>query len=144
MREEVLLGKEIAMEQFHQVQDSGERLEFASGAVRDTTMGKGRYDLLSPAALRRLAIHMQNGAEKYAARNWEKGMPLGRFFDSAVRHLYTWLDHVTKGTDQDEDHLAAAFWNIHCLIHTEEAIESGSLPERLDNLSPDRKAGIDG
>ena len=120
--------------QFSEIQDSGERLEFETGAVRDTTAGKGRYDLLSPIALRRLAVHMQNGATKYAARNWERGMPLGRFFDSAVRHLYTWLEHTLEGTEQAEDHLAAAFWNIHCLIHTEERIAAGKLPEDLAGI----------
>jgi hypothetical protein len=95
--------------------DSGNRTEFASGAVRDLQDGKGRYDLISPIALRRLAVHMENGAKKYGERNWEKGIPLSSFFDSAIRHLYKWL-----GGDREEDHLAAAMWNIHCLIHSEE------------------------
>ena len=63
--------------------DSGERIEFETGAVRDTTTGKGRYDLLSPIAIKRLAQHFENGGLKYKDRNWEKGIPLKRFLDSA-------------------------------------------------------------
>ncbi len=118
---------------FDKVQDSGERTEFTSGAVRDRQDGKGRFDLFSPISLMRLAQHFENGAQKYKDRNWEKGMPLSRFFDSAVRHLYAFI-----GGSRDEDHLAAADWNIHCLIHTEAMIEAGKLPKELNDL-PNRK-----
>ncbi len=127
---------------FLAVADSGERQEYGTGATRDVTTGKGRYDLLSPIALRRLAVHMENGATKYKARNWELGVPLGRFFDSAMRHLFTWLEQKLGGGVLDEeeqereDHLAAAFWNIHGLLHTEEKVAAGLLPAELDDLAP--------
>jgi len=94
--------------------DSGNREYVATGGMREPATGKGRYDLLSPAVLKRVAQHYENGAEKYAARNWEKGLPDSRCFDSAVRHLYTWLEG-----DKSEDHLAAAIWNISALIFNE-------------------------
>ena len=106
--------------------DSGERIEFKTGAVRDTTIGKGRYDLLSPIAIKRLAQHYENGSIKYDDRNWEKGMPLKRFLDSAIRHLFQLLD----GDDQ-EDHAAAAMWNIAGFIHIQEKIRRGELPSKL-------------
>lgn len=114
--------------QFEAVKDSGVRSDFGTGSVRDTRDGKGRYDLLSPKALRRLARHMENGCRKYGERNWEKGQPIMRYFDSAIRHLYSHIDG-----DRSEDHLAAVMWNIHCAIHTEECIEEGSLSEDLDD-----------
>ena len=55
------------------VMDSGERQEFSTGSVRDTRKGKGRFDLLPPKAIRRLAVHFESGAIKYGDRNWEKG-----------------------------------------------------------------------
>jgi hypothetical protein len=67
--------------------DSGKREEYSSGAVRDVATGKGRFDLLPPHALMRLAQLYEVGATKYAARNWEKGIPLDRFIDSAFRHM---------------------------------------------------------
>ena len=97
------------------LKDSGKREEFDSGMVRDTRSGKGRYDLITPFALRRLALVYEKGAVKYAARNWEKGTAFSRFLDSAQRHLESF-----KMGLKDEDHLAQAAWNIFCIIHFEE------------------------
>jgi hypothetical protein len=119
------------MPEYSSVKDSGARQSFSTGAVRDIQVGKGRYDLLSPLALRRIAVHTENGAVKYGDRNWEKGMPLTRFLDSAIRHTYAHL-----GGDRSEDHLAAAAWNLMACIHTEECIERGTLPKELDNRPP--------
>lgn len=63
---------------FNEVKDSGKRQEFQTGSIRDTREGKGRYDLLPPHAIFRLAKHFENGAKKYGDRNWEKGQPLSR------------------------------------------------------------------
>ncbi len=100
-----------------------------TGALRSITDGKGRFDLLSFFAIRRLALHMENGLKKYAVRNWEKGIPLSRFIDAAMRHLMM----AMSGMD-DEDHMAAAFWNIHGFIHTQEMIDMGKLPKELDDM----------
>ncbi len=109
--------------------DSGKRQSFETGAVRDIQQGKGRFDLITPIALRRLAGVYERGAVKYADRNWEKGIPLGRFMDSALRHLNQYIEG-----NRDEDHLAQAMWNIASAIHTEEMIKRKLLPEELNNL----------
>jgi hypothetical protein len=109
--------------------DSGKREEYGSGARRDVRSGKGRYDLLSPMAIRRIAGVYERGAEKYGDRNYEKGMPLSRFLDSALRHLLQYIEGK-----QDEDHAAQAAWNILSLIHTEEMINRGILPKELNDL----------
>lgn len=44
--------------------DSGCRQVFATGSQRDSRVGKGRYDLISPIALRRLAQLCERGAAK--------------------------------------------------------------------------------
>lgn len=111
------------------LKDSGERQSFETGAVRDTQSGKGRFDLLSPIVDKRLAIIMEKGALKYNPRNWEKGIPLSRFLDSAKRHLAQFIEgHV------DEDHLGQAIWNLNGLMHTQELIKRGLLPSSLDDL----------
>lgn len=97
------------------VKDSGQRAAFTTGAVRDTEAGKPRYDLISPFALRRLAEHMRKGAEKYEARNWEKGIPTERLYSSALRHLMQWAQG-----DRSEDHLSAVLFNIAGIVHFEE------------------------
>ena len=40
------------MSEERKILDSGERRQFASGAVRDIQEGKGRYDLLPPCERR--------------------------------------------------------------------------------------------
>ncbi|MBM4043017.1 MAG: hypothetical protein FJ290_31395 [Planctomycetes bacterium] len=99
----------------YKLADSGQREEFDGGAVRDVRSGKGRYDLLSPHALGRLAAVYEKGAAKYAARNWEKGIPVSRCLDSALRHIFQYLAGA-----KDEDHLAQADWNLQAVMHFEE------------------------
>lgn len=118
--------------EWDKVKDSGERQEFTTGSRRDTAKGKGRYDLLPFIALRRLAKHYENGAEKYGDHNWRLGQPLSRTFHSAVSHLLCWAMGWT-----DEDHLSAAIWNICTILETEEMIRRGKLPAELDDRYPD-------
>lgn len=109
--------------------DSGERRRFNTGAQRDVVTDKGRYDLISPIMIERLAKLLQRGAEKYDDRNWEKGMPLSVYMDSGMRHLYKFLEG-----HRDEDHLIAAIWNLQALLHIEEMVGRGILPEDLLDL----------
>lgn len=117
------------MTDFKDVKDSGQRQSFSTGSVRDIQVGKGRFDLFSPIANHRLARHYENGAVKYGDRNWELGQPLSRFIDSTLRHINKYLEG-----HRDEDHLSAAAWNVLAIIHIEEMIKRGLLPESLDDL----------
>jgi dATP/dGTP diphosphohydrolase, N-terminal len=119
------------MTEYDTVKDSGTRQSFDTGAVRDIQQGKGRFDLISPIFLRRLARHYENGARKYGDRNWERGIPVTRYLDSAMRHINEYREGL-----RDEDHLTAAAWNIACAIHTEEMVERGLLPKELMNNIP--------
>ncbi|MBE6070039.1 MAG: hypothetical protein E7211_20475 [Clostridium lundense] len=110
-----------------EIQDSRARRSFETGAVRDVEVGKGRMDLLPAVAILRLARHFENGAIKYQERNWEKGIPIHSYIDSAIRHLMKYLDGQT-----DEDHLCAAAWNCMCAMWTEEKIpELQDIPSRM-------------
>jgi hypothetical protein len=111
------------------IKDSGARQCFQTGAVRDTQEGKGRMDLLPMRTLIRLAQHFEEGAKKYAPDNWRKGIPLRRYSDSALRHLFKFV----RG-DRDEPHLIAALWNLACLYETQSLIEEGLLPPELNDL----------
>lgn len=59
--------------------------------------------------------HYEEGAEKYGADNWKKGMPIYIYIDSAVRHYLKWL----RG-DKDEPHDRAFVWNLMCCIWEED------------------------
>lgn len=115
--------------QFNNVKDSGERQEFDTGSKRDTQDGKGRPDLIPIESLRRLSKHYEHGAKKYGDRNWEKGQPLSRYYASAMRHMWDYMEG-----DYSEDHLAAAAWNIFSMIATQERIIAGKLPKELDDI----------
>ena len=97
------------------IKDSGERESFDTGAVRDISGTKPRPDLISPFFLERLGEHMRKGAEKYREWNWAKGIPSSRCYESAMRHLMYYAQGAV-----DEDHLAAAAFNIMAIIHNEE------------------------
>lgn len=89
------------------IKDSGSRTEFSTGAVRDMSEGKGRFDLLPWDAIWEVAKHCEEGAKKYGEHNVDKGIPLHSLLDSAMRHLVKYLLRW-----EDEDHLRAAAWNI--------------------------------
>jgi hypothetical protein len=109
--------------------DSGKRQQFQTGAVRDTADGKARPDLISPYAQMREGEWMRKGAEKYAERNWEKGIPISRCIASMERHLLAYKMGLT-----DEDHMAAVRTNASFILHNEEMIRRGILPESLDDM----------
>lgn len=60
-----------------------------------------------------VAKHFEEGAKKYGENNWQKGIPVRSYIDSAVRHYLKWL----RG-DDDERHDRAFCWNIMCAIWT--------------------------
>lgn len=62
-------------------------------------------------ALLELSIHFEEGAKKYGDNNWQKGIPISCYIDSAVRHYLKYC----RG-DNDERHDRAFMWNIVCCI----------------------------
>ena len=114
---------------FPKVESQPQNRLFETGAHRDSDKGKTRPDLLSPFASHRVAMVAKLGAEKYGVRNWEKGMPLGVFLASALRHM----NQFVKG-ETDEDHLAHCVWNLEALMHGQEMIKLGNWPQHYDDL----------
>lgn len=104
------------------IKDSGERTEFPSGAVRDMHAGKGDMASIPWEAILRLSKHYENGAKKYKRWNYRAGINLSSYIDSACRHLAKYQ----CGCD-DEDHLAAAAFNILGAMLVEEI-----QPELID------------
>ena len=110
--------------------------EYETGAVRDTG-GKGRMDLLPMCALIRLSKHYEAGTTAHGERNWEKGIPMHSFLDSALRHLAKYMDGQT-----DENHLCAAAWNILGAMWTEEKRpEMQDIPSRSHGTVPPLASG---
>ena len=57
------------------------------------------------------AKHFEEGAKKYGENNWQKGLPVNCYVDSALRHYYKW-----RRGDKDENHHLAFVWNLMALI----------------------------
>ena len=112
------------------IEDNGVRQEYNTGSVRSSREGKGRFDLLPAHALTRLAQHFENGCKVYGDRNWEKGQPLSRYLDSAMRHLVKYL-----GGGRSEDHIIACAWNCFAFVQTQKWIADGKLPQELDDMN---------
>ena len=105
-----------------------EMMEYEGGAMRSDTADKGRFDLIPTNILFRVAKVYQRGGNKHGDRNWEKGFPICRAIDSAIRHL---LQFQLKM--KDEDHAAQAIWNVFAAAHLEEMVEEGVLDPKWDD-----------
>lgn len=85
------------------------------GGLRYNT-GKTRYSLIPSEWTRALAEVLTRGAEKYAPRNWERGMDHSIMLDCLGRHI----DAFTRGERYDSEtgchHLAHAAWNVLALM----------------------------
>lgn len=77
----------------------------------DISLGSSERDLYF--AILDLAKHFEAGAMKYGENNWQKGIPVNSYIDSALRHYFKFLDGYT-----DERHDIAFLWNIMCCIWT--------------------------
>ena len=104
--------------------------QYETGSLRKSQVEKSRIDLISPLFLMRLGYHMGRGIKEYAERNWELGQPTARLYSSACRHLAQWAIGL-----KDEDHLAAAAFNIMAIIHEEEMIKFGKMDPKFDDMT---------
>ncbi len=108
---------------------TGDKEQFATGAMRDKADEKPRPELVSPFAIERLAYWLRDGAHKYGDRNWEVGMPTERTVASLLRHIMKYMQG-----DHEEDNLAAIMCNAMFLLDVDEKVKRGILPESLLSL----------
>jgi hypothetical protein len=88
-----------------------------------------RFDLIPYSAIKRIADIYERGGLLYGDRNWEKGIPLSRLLDSAIRHLFQCI-----AGKRDEDHAGQAAWNVIAFVEILWRIERGYLPHSLNDL----------
>lgn len=112
---------------------SGSKDTFPGGATRDAGAGRGRFDLITPFMLRRLAQVYERGAGNHGDNNWHNGIPFSRCLNSAIRHINDF-----KLGDRVEDHLAQAIWNLAAVIHFQDTgreAELDDLPKFAEHVS---------
>lgn len=112
-----------------ELKDSGERRQFVTGAVRDRGKGKGLPSLVPNWVIWLVSRVYEDGAFKYAPRNWEKGMHLSNYIDSAERHLAK-----LKAGLRDEPHATQVLWNVIGYIFTAWLIKTGARPQELNDM----------
>lgn len=116
------------------MQEKNNMRVFDTGATKNISKGKGRYDLIPCEALEALAKRFEFGVEQGHEENgYRKGIPDNVLFDSAMRHL-----NQARAGYEDEDHLAAVMWNVSVLIFNREQRPKStigvSFGTHLDNL----------
>jgi hypothetical protein len=74
--------------------------------------GKLPWELLPEDALEQVVRVLQFGAQKYAPRNWEKGIAYTRVYGAIRRHLVAWLKGEELDPETGISHLAHAACEI--------------------------------
>lgn len=95
------------IEQFQLTLDEKFLFQAMLGFIQDYYKGDKTQAMLE------VSVHYAEGAKKYGEWNWQKGIPLESFIDSAVRHLLKKFKGMT-----DESHDRAFLWNCLCAIWT--------------------------
>jgi hypothetical protein len=95
----------------------------ASGATQSHVAE--RYDLLCPAAIRRLARRYGLGAEKHSEFNYCLGGDDEKFqrarINHTIKHLMLYLERGNfDEAGNPDDNLGAAIWGVATAIHFEE------------------------
>lgn len=98
--------------------------------------GKPRYDLIPPEALDGLARLYAMGAQKYDARNWEKGMDWSRLFAALQRHSWKWFRGETFDAEDGQHHLLSVIWCAMAL-YTYQARYAGTDDRPLQAITSD-------
>jgi 5'(3')-deoxyribonucleotidase len=110
------------------------------GGLRFNT-GKTRYDLIPAFAQEQYARVLSKGAEKYADRNWEKGMPWSKVAASLERHLYAFK----RGEDYDPEtgllHMAHVMCNAAFLTEYYKIFPKGD--DRIPGWMRQKRIGMD-
>ena len=116
------------------IHDSGERVTYASGSMRDPSEGKIKWSRIffGPMA-RRWAQHLTTAEAKYP--DVAPGVPnftlintqeeLLRYKESALRHFMSWYFD-----EADEDHAAAVMFNVNGV----EIVKAKQRGEKIDGI----------
>lgn len=75
-----------------------------------------RYDLIPAGPLRQVAEHYGKGAEKYDARNWERGYEWSKSFGALMRHAWQFWAGENIDEETGSHHGAAIVFHALALI----------------------------
>lgn len=78
--------------------------------------GKNMLDLIPPEWIWGLGEVLTQGAEKYAVRNWERGMKWSKMVGCGMRHIFKFVCGERYDPESGCHHLLHAAWNILSLM----------------------------
>jgi len=108
--------------------DGSKPAGMASNGVK-LDAGKVRHELLPPDAINEVARVFTFGAQKYADRNWEKGMDWGRVYGATHRHLSAFWSGESHDAESAVLHTAAA--GFGALVLTAYQLRSAGKDDRF-------------
>lgn len=85
-------------------------LELLEGRKDDG--GKDPWHLAPWDAFRAIVMVLRFGANKYAPRNWERGMAWSRLFSATQRHLTAWWEGEKSDPETGMSHI----WHAGCCV----------------------------
>jgi hypothetical protein len=100
---------------------------------RRANTGKLPVDLVPASLILGVAAVLKAGAEKYAPRNWEKGMELSIPYACAMRHMLAWLGGQDLDPETNRPHWEHVATNAAFIIEYQQRIAAGTLPASLDD-----------
>jgi len=83
------------------------------------SVDKPQYDLIPPYPLSLVAYTYTVGTKKYAARNWEKGVPPTEYLSALMRHLEKYRLGERIDPSDGKHHLAAVVFYCFGLMQFE-------------------------
>ena len=109
------------------------------GAMREA-LGVPYFRQLPLEALAAAAASLEYGANKYAHRNWEKGLPWQQMIDSLKRHI----DDFERGHDYDDGEGGSGLHQV-CMIMASAMMLSSSVIRNIgkdDRMPPVAKEAL--
>lgn len=82
---------------------------------------KNPLELVPPSLVFAVGEVFKKGAEKYAPRNWERGMKWSTVYGCLLRHVFKWASPFHSDIDEETglNHLWHAACNVAMLIEYE-------------------------
>lgn len=120
LREEMLysdglIDREYVLNALQIPKEVKQRLEGKMNAVKYDD-GKPAFDLIPAKALEEVAKVYGFGAQKYARRNWEKGLNWCRVYGAILRHAMAWMRGETLDPETGLHHMAHAAFGCLALV----------------------------
>ena len=109
-----MINRSMRFGGINQMNDSGSKRVFSTGAVRDNADDKPKMELLPLDILMRVSEWYTLGAKKYGDNNWRKGQPQSVCVGCLLRHLTKYCMGM-----RDEDHLSAIVFNALSLMNVD-------------------------